>query len=164
MITEIRLPLRARPVMGGCSLDLGCVTCEDACLMRIEHIALQVQDPLAVVDWYVRNLGFRVVRAAGGPAQTHFLADDAGQVVLEIYRNPAAPIPDYFAMDPLVLHLAFAVENVVAAQDLLVKAGATVSSPAEILPSGDELAMLRDPFGLAIQLVCRKSPLMSKSA
>lgn len=148
----------------GCGLDLGCVTCEDACPMRIEHIALQVKDPLAVVDWYVGNLGFRVVRAAGGPARTHFLADAAGQVVLEIYNNPAAPIPDYFAMNPLVLHLAFAVENVAAAQDLLVKAGATVSSPPEILASGDELAMLRDPFGLAIQLACRRSPLVPQSA
>jgi glyoxylase I family protein len=132
--------------------------------MRVEHIALQVKDPLAVVDWYVRNLGFRVVRAAGGPAQTHFLADAAGQVVLELYSNPAAPIPDYFAMNPLILHLAFAVENVAAAQEMLVKAGASISSPPETLASGDELAMLRDPFGLAIQLACRKSPLLGRSA
>jgi glyoxylase I family protein len=145
-------------------LDLDRVTCEDACPMRVEHIAFQVKDPLAVVDWYVRNFGFRVVRAAGGPAQTHFLADVAGHVVLEIYSNPAAPIPDYVAMNPLVLHLAFAVENVAVAQALLVKAGATVYSPPEILPSGDELAMLRDPFGLAIQLARRKSPLLPELA
>ena len=132
--------------------------------MRVEHIALQVKDPLAVVNWYVRNLGFRVVRAAGGPAQTHFLADTDGHVVLEIYSNPAAPIPDYFAMNPLVLHLAFAVEDVAAAQDFLVTAGATVSSPPETLASGDQLAMLRDPFGLAIQLACRKSPLIAEPA
>jgi Uncharacterized protein conserved in bacteria len=128
--------------------------------MRVEHIALQVKDPLAVVDWYAQNLGFRVVRAAGGPAQTHFLADAAGAVVLEIYHNPAAPQPDYCAMNPLVLHIAFAVEDIVAAQDQLIKAGATSFSPPETLASGDEIAMLRDPFGLAIQLARRKSPLV----
>jgi glyoxylase I family protein len=70
--------------------------------MRVEHIAFQVKDPAAVSDWYVRNLGFRVARLAGGPARTHFLADAAGAVVLEIYNNAAAPQPDYASMHPML--------------------------------------------------------------
>ena len=33
-------------------------------LMKIEHIALQVADPAAMADWYVKHLGFCVRRAA----------------------------------------------------------------------------------------------------
>ena len=127
--------------------------------MRVEHIAFQVKDPVAVADWYVRNLGFRIARLAGGPAQTHFLADAAGAVMLELYANAAAPQPNYAAMHPLVLHVAFVVEDVAATHELLIKAGATSYSAPETVASGDQLAMLRDPFGLAIQLVCRKTPL-----
>ena len=130
--------------------------------MRIEHIAFQVKDPVAVAGWYVRNLGFRVARLAGGPAQTHFLADEAGHVVLEIYNNAGASQPDYASMHPLMLHVAFAVEDVAGAHDHLVKAGAVSFSSPETAASGDQFAMLRDPFGIPIQLVCRKSPLVGE--
>lgn len=128
--------------------------------MRIEHIALQVKDPVAVAAWYIRHLGFRLARLAGGPAQTHFLADGAGCVVLELYNNPAAPQPDYAAMDPLLLHVAFAVEDVEAVYHRLVGAGALAVAEPTAQPSGDILAMLRDPFGLAIQLARRATPLV----
>lgn len=128
--------------------------------MRVEHIAFQVKDPAAVADWYGRALGFRVARHAGGPANTHFLADEAGRVVLEVYNNSAAPQPDYASMHPLMLHVAFAVEDMAAAHDRLVAAGATSFSAPETAPSGDQFAMLRDPFGLPLQLVCRKTPLL----
>jgi catechol 2,3-dioxygenase-like lactoylglutathione lyase family enzyme len=128
--------------------------------MRVEHIAFQVKDPVAVADWYVKNLGFRVARHAGGPANTHFLADAAGHVVLELYSNAAAPQPDYAAMHPLMLHVAFAVEDVKDSHDRLLAAGATSFSLPETTAAGDQFAMLRDPFGLPIQLVHRQAPLL----
>jgi glyoxylase I family protein len=128
--------------------------------MRVEHIAFQVKDPAAVADWYVRNLGFRIARLAGGMARTHFLADAAGHVVLELYNNPAAPQPDYAAMHPLILHVAFAVGNVRDSHDRLIAAGASSFSGPEETAAGDHFAMLRDPFGLPIQLVCRKTALV----
>jgi glyoxylase I family protein len=127
--------------------------------MRVEHIAFQVKEPAAVADWYVRALGFRVARHAGGPANTHFLADEAGRVVLELYNNPAAPQPDYASMHPLMLHVAFVAEDIMATHARLLAAGATNFSAPETTPSGDQFAMLRDPFGLPLQLVRRKTPL-----
>jgi glyoxylase I family protein len=129
--------------------------------MYVEHIAFQVKDPAAVADWYGKHLGFRVARHAGGPANTHFLADAAGHVVLELYNNPAAPQPDYAAMHPLMLHVAFAVDDVAAVHARLVASGATSFSGPETTAAGDQLAMLRDPFGLPIQLVHRQPPLLS---
>ena len=88
----------------------------------MEHVAWQVQDPPAVACWYVEHLGFRVLRKQDAPPFTHFLADAAQRVVIEIYHNPRVAVPDYPAMHPLHLHLAFAVDDPEATRDVLLKA------------------------------------------
>jgi glyoxylase I family protein len=123
--------------------------------MRIEHIAWQVPDPVATADWYVRIMGFQVVRRGKGPTLAHFLADESGNVVIEVYNNPAAMMPDYPKMSPLLLHLAFAVADMVGTRDMLVKAGATVTEDISTTHAGDQIAMLRDPWGFPLQLVKR---------
>jgi glyoxylase I family protein len=128
-------------------------------MMRIEHFALQVQDPASAADWYVRNLGFTVRRAVDSPVVGRFLADSSGSVMLELYSNPAVRVPDYLAMDPVLLHVAFACDDVPATVRRLVSGGATLVSGPEVL-GGDDLAMLRDPWGLAIQLVRRQNPML----
>jgi catechol 2,3-dioxygenase-like lactoylglutathione lyase family enzyme len=129
--------------------------------MKIEHFALNVADPVAMAAWYCTHFGLRVVRHLPEPAQTHFLADEAGGV-LEIYRNPPEEVPDYAAMDPLLLHLAFASANPVADRERLVAAGA--SSVSEVrLADGSHLMMLRDPWGLAFQLCRRAIPLLERA-
>jgi predicted enzyme related to lactoylglutathione lyase len=88
----------------------------------------------------------------------HFLADATGRVLFELYANPLAPIPDYPSQHPLVLHLAFAVSDMEAAKARLLEAGATEFSDAT-QPDGGRLVMLRDPWGIALQLVQRGTPL-----
>ena len=124
--------------------------------MRIEHFALQVADPVAAAKWYVEHLGFEVRRAGGPPALTHFIADASGSVLLEIQNNPAVSTPDYRAMNPLLLHLAFESADIVADRDRLVAGGASVVDDVATIPSGDRILMLRDPWGLAVQVVQRK--------
>ena len=128
--------------------------------MRVEHIAFQVTDPVAVAAWYVQHLGCRVARLVGGEAQTRFIADAAGHVVFELYHNRRAAQPDYRSMHPLMLHVAFAVEDVAQTQARLLAAGATHESGPDVASSGDVFAMLRDPFGLPLQLVRRVQPLL----
>ena len=36
-------------------------------MIAVEHVAWQVQDPAAVSEWYVKHLGFRVVRKERKP-------------------------------------------------------------------------------------------------
>lgn len=127
--------------------------------MIIEHSAWTVADPEALVDWYCRHLGMSVVRKAGGPARTHFLADATGRVLLEVYRNPRVDPPPYAQMDPLVLHLAFAVKDVKAEHRRLLAAGATSVGEVGTTPAGDEMAMLRDPWGFCIQILKRAEPM-----
>ncbi|MCB1131128.1 MAG: VOC family protein [Verrucomicrobiae bacterium] len=122
--------------------------------MRIEHVAFNVADPVAMADWYVRHFGLRIVRHIAEPNQTHFLADD-DSAILEIYHNPPDQVPDYASMDPLLFHLAFASADPEADATRLVEAGATFVS--EVRPAdGSILLMLRDPWGVAFQL-CRKA-------
>jgi glyoxylase I family protein len=128
--------------------------------MRIEHAGIQVQNPAAMADWYIAHLGFKCERSSDTPAQVRFIADDGGRVMLEIYNSPAVRVPDYAAMDPLLLHVAFVCDDVPETVQRLIGAGATLASGPEIKPNGDELAMLRDPWGLAIQLCRRSSPMV----
>lgn len=130
--------------------------------MKIEHTALLVAEPVAVARWYVEHLGLCVVRAADGPSHTRFLADGEGASVLEIYGGTLS-VPNYASMDPLLLHVAFATDDVAAARDRLRAAGATALGEVTTTAGGDQLAMLRDPWGLAIQLVRRKEPLVGRS-
>ena len=126
--------------------------------MRLEHFALQVPDPIAMADWYVKHLGCTIARSGGEPSHGRFLL--AGGVLIEIYRNPLASVPDYSSMDPLLVHLAFVSENVAADRDRLVKAGARVVEDVVTTAAGDQLLMLRDPWNVALQLVKRAAPML----
>ncbi len=132
--------------------------------MKIEHVALFVQDPVSVARWYEQHLGLRVVRSSEQrPALTRFLADSDGTTVLEIYSGNL-PVPNYAAMDPLLLHVAFATDDLPATRDRLLAAGATAEGDIAVTPTGDRLAMLRDPWGLALQLAHRATPLVGVSS
>jgi glyoxylase I family protein len=128
-------------------------------ILNVEHIACNVSEPVAMAAWYVEHLGMRIVRRVATAPHIHFLADANGRVVIEIYSNAADPIPDYAAMHPLRLHLAFAAEDPDGARAALVAAGATFVDE-QTLADGSRLLMLRDPWGLAIQLCKRTTPLL----
>ena len=123
--------------------------------MNIEHFAYVVEDPLSVAKWYVEHLGFSIKRSMAESPFAHFLADGSGTVMIEIYNNPAVPVPDYRSMDPLVLHLAMASDDVERDCERLIEAGAARMGDLLHTDDGDVLAMLRDPWGFSIQLARR---------
>jgi glyoxylase I family protein len=125
--------------------------------MKFEHFALNVPDARATAAWYVAHLGLAILRARAEAPFTHFLADDSGRVFLELYTNPKDPIPDYPAQHPLRWHFAFAVADAKAEQARLVAAGATLAVE-EPQPDGSLLIMLRDPWGVPVQLCQRARP------
>ncbi len=127
--------------------------------MKIEHAAWLVEDPIAAADWYVVNLEMQIVRAGDAPAHARFLADSTGRVLLEIYNNPAVQVPDYRSTNPLIIHLAFSVDDVNASKDRLLNAGASLVDDVKTLDNGDEMAMLRDPWGFPLQLLKRAEPM-----
>ena len=81
--------------------------------------------------------------------------------MLELYNNQPHAVPDYASMDPLMLNIAFMVDDVKGTCRKLVAAGATIASEITVTDSGDELAMLRDPWGVPIQFLKRAEPMLS---
>jgi catechol 2,3-dioxygenase-like lactoylglutathione lyase family enzyme len=118
--------------------------------VKLEHFAIDVSDPERFIEWWCANLGMR--RSAPGSA---FIMDDSGTIGLEIYRTGETPsAPDYAAMNSMTLHVAFASDDVAADAKRLEAAGAkleqiTLDNPAF------HMAILRDPWGVAVQL-CRR--------
>ena len=128
--------------------------------MKIEHVAFVMQDPAAAAKWYADNMGFMIKRSMDELPFTHFLADESGKVMIEIYHPPHLRVPDYRDTDPMMLHLALVSEDVEADRKRWIAAGATPVGEATPLENGDVLAMLRDPWGFAIQLVQRSEPMV----
>ena len=118
--------------------------------MKIEHVALDVPDPEAFKDWWCTNLGFRRSSNPG------FIMDSSGVAGLEIYRTgETASAPDYGAMDAMTLHVALYSDDVAGDARRLEAAGAKL----ERLETSDpafHMAILRDPWGVAVQL-CRRA-------
>ena len=127
--------------------------------MKFEHFALNVAQPLQMADWYVAHLGLSIVKKMEEPTYMIFLADDSGTIMLEIYNNPKAAVLDFQQLHPLTVHLALVSDNPKEDKDRLLQAGATVFSD-EILEDGSHLVMLKDPWGLAIQLCKRAVPML----
>lgn len=119
----------------------------------MEHVGLCAEDPKALADWYVRILGFRIVRALE-EQNTYFIrAHDGG--MLEIY-------PAKHSTDPVdnvhrgLRHIALSASDIDAEIDRLRSAGVTVPVDTIVMRSDMALAFFRDPEGNLLHLVARK--------
>lgn len=129
--------------------------------MKIEHFAINVENPVQMAVWYQKNLGMKIVRKQQEPPFAAFIADSEGRVMLEIYKNPADEVPDYRNMDPLIVHLAFVSDDPERDKIRLIEAGATLVTD-DHFDDGSHLVMLRDPWGFAIQLCKRGVQMLAK--
>lgn len=128
--------------------------------MKIEHVALNVSDPPAMANWYVEHMGMTVKRQVNEAPWAYFLADGSGSMMLEIYANPAAPVPDYRQQSALVMHIAWISTDIDADVRRLTSHGAQLDGEYLHAENGDVLAMLRDPWGIPIQLATRSTPMI----
>ena len=65
----------------------------------------------------------------------------SGDAMMELYRNPKIPVPDYSAMDPFLMHIAFVSDDPQKDRDRLMAAGASLVDDYSKTPAGDELVM-----------------------
>lgn len=123
--------------------------------MIFEHFAVNVPNPKEMVAWYQKNLQMECHKSMDQPPYMHFLADESGRLVMEIYSNDAAEIPDYNNQHPLTFHIAFATDNAEQMRNHLIHQGVSVveeQNPEE----GTQLIMMRDPFGIPLQ-ICQRA-------
>lgn len=123
--------------------------------MEFEHFALNVTNAIEIADWYVAHLDMQIVFQKKESPYMTFLADKTGRVIVEFYTNDEALIPEYASKHQLEFHFAFKTDNTEKEKQRLLKAGCTFIE--EFRPEeGTHIAMLRDPWGLALQ-VCQRA-------
>ena len=129
-------------------------------IVRVEHVAFNVEDPLSMARWYVEHLGFEVKRRVMEAPWAHFLVDSSGSTMIEIYGNKEAEALDFPNLSPAAVHLAFVSEDIESDVQKLVAEGGTCESGVLPLPGGDSMAFVRDPWGFTLQLVKRAQPMI----
>ena len=124
--------------------------------MVLEHLGINVSDASAMAAWYCDHLGLSVSRQT---ETAWFLADSTGRMLLEIYTNPAVKQIDYASLEPGSFHIAFVSDDITADRGRLIEVGGRADG--EIFTDGDdEFAIVRDPWGVAVQLAKRGTPMV----
>ena len=122
--------------------------------MTFEHFALNVVDIKGVVNWYCTHLGLTIANQQRESPYMTFLADSTDRVVIEFYKREDELAEDFRNRHPLTFHIAFVSENAEEDKQRLLNAGASYFE--EILKEdGSHLVMLRDPWGIPLQLCQR---------
>jgi glyoxylase I family protein len=117
----------------------------------MEHVGLCAEEPKTLVEWYVRILGFRIVRARG---ETYFIrAHDGG--MLEIYpaQHSADPVDNVHRG---LRHVALLVSDFDLEIGRLRSTGVTVPDDSIVMTADMKLAFFRDPEGNLLHLVERR--------
>lgn len=124
--------------------------------MVFEHFALNVINVDKVVSWYVENLNLKVVSRQNMPPFMTFLADSSDRVIMEVYHRPDEIITEFSKQHPLTFHVAFVSENAPEDRLRLEKKGASFFEEVK-KEDGSHLIMLRDPWGMPLQLCQRNA-------
>jgi glyoxylase I family protein len=123
---------------------------------NIEHVGIIVRRPMEMAQWYADVLGFDIRSSAGDDEKGGaFLTDADGRVMLEFGRLPdVTPLADRVDHH-LQLHLGVHSDDPDAEAEYLVSKGAEYIEKCPASRPGDNLIVLRDPWGNCIQLVKR---------
>jgi len=125
--------------------------------MVFEHFAVNVANIEEVVQWYTKNLSLTIASEQKEPPFMNFLADSSGRVIIEFYHRPDAVITDFTQQHPLTFHVAFVSENAQMDRERLEKVQAVFVEEVK-KADGTHIIMLRDPFGMPLQLCQRAVP------
>ena len=122
-------------------------------LSRQHHIAIISSSWEKAKDFYIDKLGFELTREVWRPAQNDYLRMlSLGETTLELFIRPDAPqrVNNPEAMG--LRHLAFRVEDAVAAAAWLNARGIETEPIREDLVNGGKFTFFRDPDGLPLEI------------
>ena len=122
-------------------------------LRKQHHIAVISSSWEKAREFYVNKLGFELVREVYRPAQNDYLRMlSLGETTLELFIRPDAPqrVNNPEAMG--LRHLAFRVEDAVAAAAWLNARGIETEPIREDLVNGGKFTFFRDPDGLPLEI------------
>ena len=122
-------------------------------LRKQHHIAIISSDWEKAREFYVNKLGFELTREVYRPAQNDYLRMlSLGETTLELFIRPDAPqrVNNPEAMG--LRHLAFRVEDAVAAAAWLNVRGIETEPIREDLVNGGKFTFFKDPDGLPLEI------------
>ncbi|HMB64854.1 MAG TPA: VOC family protein [Eudoraea sp.] len=125
--------------------------------MVFEHFALNVGHIHEVREWYTAHLGLTIVSEQTDLPWMTFLADSSGRVVMELYHRPDEAITNFKDHHPLTFHVAFVSKDAEKDKRRLMEQGASFVEEIK-KEDGSRLVMMRDPWGLPLQLCQRTRP------
>lgn len=129
-------------------------------LPYIQHIGINVNNPIEVSNWYIQNLGMKLIRRGKAPQNVTFIADSGSYMEIEFYNKEKIDKIDFQKIDVMTFHFAFLTDSINLIESKLVAAGAKLIEKTTETPAGDKVAMLRDPWGMPLQLVQRSIPMI----
>ena len=122
-------------------------------LGKQHHIAVISSSWEKAKDFYIDKLGFRLTREVWRPAQNDYLRMlQLGETTLELFIRPDAPqrVNNPEAMG--LRHLAFRVEDAVAAAAWLTERGIETEPIREDPYNGGKFTFFKDPDGLPLEI------------
>ena len=125
-----------------------------------EHFAMNVVDSRKEAKWYADNLGFVILQEGSAPGYGMFISDAGKNMMFELYQNKNFPMINFDSVSYQTFHVAFVVHDIQTVKDALVAAGAKVAEDMKKTPSGDDVLMVRTPWGLPIQFVKRANAML----
>ena len=122
-------------------------------LNKTHHVAIICTNYEKSMDFYVKKLGFSLIREVDRPQQKDMLIMlESGQTVLELFIKADAPqrVDNPEALG--LRHLAFYVENIEEAVTWLNGRGIETEPVREDTINGGRFTFFRDPDGLPLEL------------
>ena len=120
---------------------------------RFEHMAINVENPKKVADWYVAYVGLKIVSES---KKMIFIADQGGHFSFELYNKPEAK-GRYSELNHAAAHVAFATDDADALANKMVEGGAKILKKFTN-PVGDTVINMMDPWGNNLQVIHRVKP------
>ena len=122
-------------------------------LGKQHHIAVICSNWDAAREFYVNKLGFELIREVYRPAQNDYLRMlRQGETTLELFIRPDAPQRVNNPEARGLRHLAFRVEDAVAAAAWLNSRGIETEPIREDLVNGGKFTFFKDPDGLPLEI------------
>ncbi len=123
---------------------------------KLLHTRMRVNDLERTVKFYEQALGLKVSRRHTSPrgAQLVFLATPGSEEEIEICQMPAGKSPSV-SVQPDLMHLAFAVDDMAAFVADLGKKGFKLSDGPSGGSTGNIIAFIDAPEGYEVELIQR---------
>jgi predicted enzyme related to lactoylglutathione lyase len=128
--------------------------------MKIEHIGILVSAPVTIGNWYNKHFNFEIIRQLGTDEDgVTFLKDNETNTVLEFAKLKEVLVFDLNELNPLQIHIAIECDDPIKLSQKLSKYGAKIIGESTRAEGKNERILIKDPWGVTIQLINRKNKL-----